>query len=130
MSAGIPRKRARERTASCAGYSAVASERLDWRLGPARYPIYGGSSAAWRGGGRTPLRPSVAVAEMVVRTISRASCAGHGGGQRCFLFAFFTAWRHAVVSASSSSALLSADSVAVVQPWRPQPPGTGMKASG
>ena len=35
-------------------------------------------SAACRGGGRMLSRPSAAVAEIVVRTISRASCAGHG----------------------------------------------------
>src|SRR6516164_6343865 len=35
-------------------------------------------SAACRDGGRTLASPSASVAEMVVRTISRASCAGHG----------------------------------------------------
>src|SRR6516165_4388450 len=35
-------------------------------------------SAACRDGGRTLSSPSASVAEMVVRTISRASCAGHG----------------------------------------------------
>jgi len=35
-------------------------------------------SAACRDGGRTLARPSASVAEIVVRTMSRASCAGQG----------------------------------------------------